>query len=124
MEGQTQKTPLEIPLEEFEETRGRKSSFWHSLAVEYVKKRETDGCSRNEACREFQKKLTREFNYFIADKTVMDVVRSSYGRPQRGIANKKFVFSVLQNDLESSVVWYKRLSPKERRRWGEEKVPD
>ena len=103
---------------EHEETRGRSSSFWHSLAVEHVKGREADGISRNEACREFQKRLANEFDYHVAEETVMDAVRSSYGRPYRGIANKKFVFAVLQNDLDQIVHWFKYLSPKERRRWG------
>lgn len=103
---------------EHEETRGRRSSFWHSLAVEYVKGREADGISRNEACREFQKRLANEFSYNVADETVMDAVRSNYGRPYRNIANKKFVFAVLQNDLDQAVHWFKHLSPKERRRWG------
>ena len=103
---------------EHEETRGRRSLFWHSLAVEHVKGREADGISRNEACREFQKRLAIEFSYYVADETVMDAVRSNYGRPYRGIANKKFVFAVLQNDLDQIVHWFKYLSPKERRRWG------
>ena len=103
---------------EHEETRGRRSSFWHSLAVEHVKSREADGISRNEACREFQRRLASEFNYYVADETVMDVVRSNYGRPYRAIANKKFVVAVLQNDMDQIVHWFKRLSPKERRRWG------
>jgi len=47
---------------EHEETRGRRSPFWHSLAVEHVKSREADGISRNEACREFQRRLASKFN--------------------------------------------------------------
>ena len=103
---------------EHDETRGRRSSFWHSLAVEHVKSREADGISRNEACREFKKRLASEFSINVADETVMDVVRSKYGRPYRGIANKKFVFAVLQNNLDEAVYWFKNLSPKERIRWG------
>jgi hypothetical protein len=103
---------------EHQETRGRRPSFWHRLAVEYVKQRETEGITRDEACREFQKQLVTEFNYNVSTKTVMNAVRSTYGRPYKDVANKKFVFSVLQNDLDQAVHWFKHLSPKERRRWG------
>ena len=110
--------PAGDEIVEHDETRGRSSSFWHSPAVEYVKGREADGISRNEACREFQKRLANEFSYYVADETVMDAVRSNYGRPYRNIANKKFVFAVLQNDMDQIVHWFRHLSPKERRRWG------
>ena len=103
---------------EHEETRGRNPAFWHPLAVEHAKFREAEGINRNEACREFQKRLANEFNINVADETVMDVVRSNYGRPYRGKANKKFVHAVLQNDLDQAVYWFKHLSPEERKRWG------
>ena len=103
---------------EHQETRGRSPSFWHRLAVEYVKKRELERITRNEACREFQNKLATEYKYNVSVKTVMNAVRCTYGRPYKDIANKKFVFSVLQNDLDQAVHWFKHLSPKERRRWG------
>ena len=74
---------------EHEETRGRKSTFWHTLAIEYAKSREAEGISRNEACREFQKRLADEFSLNLAAETIMDVVRSKYGRPYRNVANKK-----------------------------------
>jgi hypothetical protein len=103
---------------EHDETRGRNSVFWHQLAVEHAKKREANGISRNQACREFQARLENEFSYNITVGTVMDVVRSQYGRPYKAIANQKFVFAVLQNDLDEAVNWFKHLSPKERKRWG------
>lgn len=102
---------------EHQETRGRKSAFWHQIAIEDVKQREATGISRNQACREFHKRLANEFNYNVTVGTVMDVVRSQYGRPYKDIANKKFVFSILQNDLDQAVRWFKKLSPKERKRW-------
>ena len=110
--------PAGDELIEHEETRGRNSSFWHSMAVEHAKYREADGITRDEACREFQKRLATEFSYHVTVGTVMDTVRSNYGRPYRGKTNKKFVFAVLQNDLDQAVHWFKHLSPKERKRWG------
>ncbi len=103
---------------EHEETRGRRSAFWHQLAIEDVKSREADGISRNEACKKFQQRLAAEFGHHVSPKTVRDVVRSRYGRPYKNIANKKFVFAVLQNDLDHAVHWFNHLSPKERIRWG------
>jgi hypothetical protein len=41
-----------------------------------------------------------------------------YGRPYKGVANKKFVFAVLQNDLDAAVHWFKHLNTQERIRWG------
>lgn len=110
--------PAGDEIVEHEETRGRKSAFWHQRAVEYAKHREAEGVSRNQSCREFQQLLATEFNYYIAVGTVIDVVRSRYGRPFRGIASEKFAYFVLQNDLDEAIKWFKRLSPKERRRWG------
>ena len=86
--------PAGEDIVEHEETRGPKSAFWHTLAIEYVKSREAEGISRNEACREFQKRLASEFSLNLAAETIMDVVRSKYGRPYKNVANKKFVFAV------------------------------
>ena len=110
--------PANDEIIEHHETRGRNSGFWHPLAIEYVKFREAEGVTRNEACREFQQRLATEFSYNVTNKTVMDVVRSKYGRPYRGIATKKFVFAVLQNNLDQAVYWFRHLSPKERKRRG------
>ncbi len=111
-------SPANNEIIRHQETRGRKPLFWHRLAVEYVKQRETEDISIDEACREFQKRLAAEFNYNASKKTVMNAVRSTYGRPYKDVANKKFVFAMLQNDLNQAVHWFKGLSPKERRRWG------
>jgi hypothetical protein len=110
--------PAGDEIVEHEETRGRKSAFWHQLAIEYVKTHESDFTSRNEVCKRFQKRLAAEFGHNVSPKTVRDVVRSHYGRPYKNIANKKFVFAVLQNDLDQAVYWFRHLSPKERKRWG------
>jgi hypothetical protein len=110
--------PAGDDIVENKETRGPKSAFWHTLAIEYAKSREAEGISRNEACREFQKRLANEFSLNLAAETIMDVVRSKYGRPYKNVANKKFVFAVLQNDLDAAVHWFKNLSPKERIKWG------
>lgn len=110
--------PQDELKEEFVETRGRKPVFWHPLAITYVRKREAAGVSRNQACREFRRILKNKHNYNVTLGTVLDAVRSHYGRPYRSVAREKFATAILDNDLDATIKWSKRLSPKERRRWG------
>ncbi len=104
--------------EEFVETRGRKTTFWHPLAITYAEEREAAGISRNKACREFRRLLKDNHNLHVALGTVIDVVRSHHGRPFRSVAGKRFTTAVLDNDLDAAIDWFKHLSPKERKRWG------
>lgn len=110
--------PSEDVEDDFVETRGRKSAQWHDLAIEYAIKRETEGVSRNEACREFKKKLEENLNYHVTLKTIFDVVRSHCGRPDRYVALPKFEMAVLENDEVNCVYWFKKLTPNERAKWG------
>jgi len=83
-----------------------------------VKEREAAGASRKKACREFRRILKNNHNYNISLITVLDVVRSHYTRPYRSVAGKKFATAILDNDLDSAIKWFKRLSPKDKNRWG------
>ena len=59
-------SPAGDEIIEQEETRRPKSAFWHTLAIEYAKSRETEGIGRNEAYREFQRPLAGEFSLHLA----------------------------------------------------------
>jgi hypothetical protein len=110
--------PAEEAEDTFTETRGRKRASWHQLAVDYAEKREGDGISRNEACREFKSKLENNYRLHVALETIYDVVRSYKGRPHRYVALPSFELAVLENDEENCVYWFKKLTPKERAKWG------
>jgi len=110
--------PQDKLKEEFVETRGRKPVLWHPLVITYVNEREAAGVSRNKACREFRRILKDKHNYNVTLGTVLDAVRSHYGRPYRSVAGRKFATAVLDNDLDGSIKWFKRLSLKDQKRWG------
>ncbi len=110
--------PQDKLKEEFVETRGKHSGFWHPLAITHAKDREAAGATRTKACEEIQQILEDKYNYHIEIGTVLEVVNSAHGRPFRYVAGKQFVTAILDNDLDAAVKWFKHLSPKERRRWG------
>ena len=110
--------PQDKLKEEFVETRGRKTTLWHALAITHAKEREAAGATRTKACEEFQKILAEKHNYHIDIGSVLEVVNSKHGRPFRYVAGKKFEAAILDNDLDEAIKWFKHLSPKERKRWG------
>jgi hypothetical protein len=110
--------PAEESEDNFTESRGRKRALWHQLAVDYAEKREGDGISRNEACREFKLQLEDNHGLHVALETIYDVVRSNKGRPHRYVALPSFELAVLENNEEECVYWFKKLTPKGRAKWG------
>lgn len=106
------------------EKRGRSrfemggKGWWHQLVISYVEKREQEGISRNEACRDFQKILSEKHKLNLAEETVMDVVRSFHGRFLYDEAEWRFPEAILDNDLDAAVNWFKKLRSEQKKKWG------
>ena len=121
----TAQCPYKSEIPDVPETRGtnKKSRWWHALAIEHIARLEAGGATRNAACREFQQLLASTHNHKVAVGTVMDVVRSHYGRFAEGRYSRKeaeryFKISVIDNDLDEAVFWYKRLTYKQKKEIG------